>query len=54
MMTPGDLATLTEEMQGLGTSDYNGAQTVRSFLSFVASFFLPVLTTRFLARSGNR
>lgn len=52
MMTPGDLATLTEEMQGLGTSDYNGAQTVRS-LPFA---FLPSFTTDLLLSccSGSR
>ncbi|SCV74417.1 BQ2448_8056 [Microbotryum intermedium] len=33
MMTPGDLGTLTEEMQSLGTSDYMGAQTWESMMS---------------------
>ncbi|GAA5898490.1 hypothetical protein JCM5296_006478 [Sporobolomyces johnsonii] len=32
MMTPGDIATLTEEMQGLGTSDYMGTQTWESLM----------------------
>ncbi|KAK4703669.1 glycogen synthase, partial [Phenoliferia sp. Uapishka_3] len=33
MMTPGDLGTLTEEMQGLGTSDYMGAQSWESMMN---------------------
>lgn len=31
-MTPGDIGTLTEEMQSLGTSDYMGAQTWESMM----------------------
>ncbi|KAK4048094.1 glycogen synthase isoform 1 [Microbotryomycetes sp. JL201] len=32
LMTPGDIGTLTEEMQSLGTSDYMGAQTWESMM----------------------
>ncbi|KAM0754350.1 glycogen synthase [Meredithblackwellia eburnea MCA 4105] len=33
MMTPGDLGTLTEEMQSLGTSDYMGTQSWESMMN---------------------
>ncbi|ORY73070.1 hypothetical protein BCR35DRAFT_307329 [Leucosporidium creatinivorum] len=33
LMTPGDIGTLTEEMQGLGTSDYMGVQSWESMMS---------------------
>lgn len=32
MMTPGDIGTLTEEMQSLGTADYMGVQTWESMI----------------------
>ncbi|KAI5475234.1 glycogen(starch) synthase, glycosyltransferase family 3 protein [Pseudohyphozyma bogoriensis] len=32
MMTPGDIGTLTEEMEGLGTSDYMGTQSWESMI----------------------
>jgi glycogen(starch) synthase len=32
LMTPGDIGTLTEEMQSLGTSDYAGAATWESLV----------------------
>ena len=59
MMTPGDYATLTEEMEHLGTQDYMGAKSWRGInddddenhypFPLVRSFFLlpsPSLLTR--------
>jgi glycogen(starch) synthase len=54
MMTPGDYATLTEEMEHLGTQDYMGAKSWRGInddddenhypfpLVRLSSFFLPL------------
>ena len=54
MMTPGDYATLTEEMEHLGTQDYMGAKSWRGInddddenhypFPLVRSFLLPPLS----------
>jgi len=51
-VTPGDMGTLTEEMQGLGTSDYRGAQAWHGLREDDDSYPFP-LVMKVRSRAGS-